>query len=66
MISASRWRPDFETTTLLVTNLTTYRAFHHISLGALARLMANLVTLKAQLCIAVERIVGILPAEDAI
>ena len=46
--------------------LSTAEALHDIGLGALVGLVSHLVTLEAQLGIAVERVVRVLSAEDAV
>ena len=66
IIVTSRWNPDLKTPTLIVTYLATWKTFHNVGLCALISLMADLVTLKAKLGIAVERIVSIATAQDAI
>ena len=67
MFFASRCRcPYFETTCLLVANLTAWQTLHDIGLGALISLMANLIALEAKLGVAIKWIVRILTAEDAV
>ena len=46
--------------------MTTRCALHDVGLGALVRLMADLVAFEAELGIALERVVGVLAAEDAV
>ena len=66
IIVTSRWNPHLQTPTLIVTYLATRKTFHNVGLCALISLMADLVTFKAKLGIAVERIVSIATAQDAI
>ena len=58
--------PDLETAILLVANLSALLALHHISLCALIGLMAYLVALKAELCVAVEAVMLVAATEDAV
>ena len=58
--------PLLEAPVLLMPHMIAFKAFHHVSGGALLRLMAPLVALEAHLLIAFERLMGVLAAEDAI
>jgi len=64
--SISRADPDFEAARLLVADLPARQALHDISLGTLVRFMAHLVALEAELGVAVEAIVCVLAAKDAV
>ena len=58
--------PNFETPKLRVPNLVAEDAFNDVFLGALTRYVPCLVALEAQLLSAVEGVVGVLAAEDAV
>lgn len=46
--------------------LPTGRAFHHVRLDALVRLVAHLVALETKFCVAVKRVVRALAAQNAV
>lgn len=60
------WVPNFEASALLVTDLSTDEALDDFSLLALTSLVAHFIALEAQLLVALERVVGVLSAKNAV
>ena len=58
--------PHLEAAALLVADLAALETLDDVLLGALARLVAHLVALEAELGVALEAVVGVRAAQDAV
>ena len=58
--------PDLEAAVLSVANVMTLAAFNNIVSSALTGFVANLIALETQFFVAIERVVSVLAAKDAV